>query len=94
MFPSSTHSSGDLCGSELRCVVWWRFRQVKMEEGGSFCLRGVGFFNSFSRTALANSVVVSSGVWCGGGLGKQRWKRERAVAECIGWRKTLVLRQA
>ena len=36
----------------------------------------MGFLNSFSRTAPANSVAVSSGVWCGGGLGKQRWKRE------------------
>ena len=24
MFTSYTHSSGDLCGGELRCVVWWR----------------------------------------------------------------------
>ena len=60
-----------MCG-----VVWWRFGQAKMEEGGSFCLRAVGFLNSFSRTAPANSMVVSSGVWFGGGLGKQRWKRE------------------
>ena len=30
------------------------------------------------RTALVTSVVVSFGVWCGGGLGKQRWKREEA----------------
>ena len=29
MFPSSTHSSGDLCGGELRCVVWWRLGQAK-----------------------------------------------------------------
>ena len=29
MFPSSTHSSGDLYGGELRCVVWWRFGQAK-----------------------------------------------------------------
>ena len=27
-------SSGELCGGELRCVVWWRFGQVNMEEGG------------------------------------------------------------
>ena len=35
MFPSSTHSSNDLCGGELRCVVWWRFGQAKMEDGFS-----------------------------------------------------------
>nr|POF16060.1 hypothetical protein CFP56_45047 [Quercus suber] len=29
LFPSSTHSSGELCGGELWCVVWWRFGQVK-----------------------------------------------------------------
>ena len=29
MFPSSTHSSSDLCGGELPCVVWWRFGQAK-----------------------------------------------------------------
>ena len=29
MFTSSTHSSGDLCGGEFRCVVWWRFGQAK-----------------------------------------------------------------
>ena len=26
------------------------------------------------RTAPVTSVAVSFGVWCGGGLGKQRWK--------------------
>ena len=35
-------NSGELCGGELQCVVWWRFGQAKMEEGGSFCLRVVG----------------------------------------------------
>ena len=39
MFTSSTHSSGDLCGGELRCVVWWRFGQAKH---GSRRLRVVG----------------------------------------------------
>nr|POE62168.1 hypothetical protein CFP56_66653 [Quercus suber] len=29
LFPSSTHSSGELCGSELLCVVWLRFGQAK-----------------------------------------------------------------
>ena len=29
LFPSSTHSSGELCGGELQCVVWWRFGQAK-----------------------------------------------------------------
>nr|POE69597.1 endo-1,3-1,4-beta-d-glucanase [Quercus suber] len=41
----------------------------------------MGFLNSFSSTAPANSVAVSSGVWCGGGLGKQRWKRDRCGAQ-------------
>ena len=42
-------------------------------------------------TALATSVTVSFGVWCGGGLGKQRWKREEAglwvfcISLCV-WR--------
>ena len=54
-----------------------------MEEGGSFCLRAVGFLNSFSRTAPTNSVAMSSGVWCGGGLGKQIWKREGCGGELL-----------
>ncbi|KAK4583419.1 hypothetical protein RGQ29_026236 [Quercus rubra] len=33
MFTSSTHSSGDLCGGEFRCVVWWRFGQAKDGRG-------------------------------------------------------------
>ena len=41
------------------------------------------FLNSFSRTAPANSVAVSSGVWCGGGLGEQRWKREGCGGELL-----------
>ena len=83
MFPSSTHSSDNLCGGELQCVVWWRFGQAKMEKGGSFFLIAMGFLNSFSRTAPANSVAVSSGVWCGGGLSKQRWKREGCGGELL-----------
>ena len=35
IFISSPHSFGDLCGGELRCVVWWRFGQAKMEDGFS-----------------------------------------------------------
>ena len=35
-------NSGELCGDKLQCVVWWRFGQAQMEEGGSFCLRAVG----------------------------------------------------
>ena len=61
----------------------WRFGQAKMEEGGSFCLRAVGFLNLFSCTALANSMAVSSSVWCGGGLGKQIWKREGRGSELL-----------
>ena len=52
MFTSSTHSSGNLCGGELRCVVSWRFGQVKH---GIRILRVVGhklffffFLNSFT----------------------------------------------
>ena len=30
------------------------------------------------RTIPTTSLAVSFGVWCGGGLGKQRWKREEA----------------
>ena len=33
MLTSSTHSSGDLCGSVLRCVVWQRFKQAKDGRG-------------------------------------------------------------
>ena len=43
----------------------------------------MGFLNSFSRTAPVNSVAVSSGVWCGGGLGKQRRKREGRGGELL-----------
>ena len=82
MFPSSTHNSDDLFGGELWCVMWWRFGQAKMEEGGSFCLRAVSFLNSFSCTTPTNSVAVRSGVWCGGGLDKQRWKRELLSEAC------------
>ena len=76
LFPSSTHSSGKLCGDELRCVVWWRFGQAKdgttpeEEEEGT------------SRT-LSSSKSFCFGDLCGGGGGsawrkqrKQRWRRE------------------
>ena len=43
----------------------------------------MGFLNSFSQTAPANSVALSSGVWCGGELGKQRWKREGCGGELL-----------
>ena len=54
-----------------------------MEERGSFCLRAMGFLNSFSHKTPVNSMTVSSGVWCGGGLGKQRWKRVVVVSFCL-----------
>lgn len=48
-------------------------------------------FGSWLTAAPATSVAVSFGVWCVGGLGKQRWKREEArlwvfcISFCV-WR--------
>ena len=62
MFPSSTHSSGDLCGGELRCVVWWRFGQVKDGKTPEEEAEGT----ARTRSSLKS---FSSGDLCGGGGG-------------------------
>ena len=62
MFPSSTHNFGDLCGGELRCVVWWRFGQAKdgitPEEEAEGMTRTLSSSKSFCSSDL-----------CGGGGG-------------------------
>ena len=71
---SSTHSSGDLCGGELRCVVWWRFGQAKDGTARTFsapaiCVAVVevrregsrgstGFLSSFSAWSPFGEAVI------------------------------------
>nr|POE61694.1 hypothetical protein CFP56_51900 [Quercus suber] len=59
MFPSSMHSSVDLCGGKLRCVVWWRFGQAK--DGTTPEEEAEG-----TERTLSSSKSFCSGDLCGG----------------------------
>ncbi|KAF3962801.1 hypothetical protein CMV_012737 [Castanea mollissima] len=64
MFPSSTHSSGDLCGGELRCVVWWRFGQAK-DGTAARTLSSSELFCSVIRLAVVEvRSFLSEGFFC------------------------------
>ena len=75
MFTSSTHSSGDLCGGVIRCVVWWRFRQAK--DGTTPEEEPVG-----TARTRSSSKSFCSGDLCGSGEGLA-WRKQRWMA----WRK-------
>ena len=62
MFPSSMHSFGDLCGGELRCVVWWNFGQAKDGTTPEEEAKGT------ARTLFSSKLFYSSDL-CGGGGG-------------------------
>ena len=44
LFSSTTHSSSELCGGELRCVVWWRFELRSEGCGGELLSEGAVVF--------------------------------------------------
>ena len=59
LFLSSTHSSSELCGGKLRCVVWWRFGQAKDGTTPEKEAEGTARTLSFSpRSAPAICVAV------------------------------------
>ena len=62
MFLGSTHNSSDLCGDELRYMVWWRFGQAKDDTTPDVEAEGT------ART-LSSSKSFYSGDLCGGGGG-------------------------
>ena len=75
LFPSSTHSSSELYGGELWCVVWWRFGQAKnsttLEEEAEGTAR-----------TLSSSKLFCYGDLCGGGGG---WAWRKRGSRGMAW---------